>query len=487
MDPTAPAAAPPGSPPAPSRRAWILAGAVASVVFIVFESVSAFIAVPLREISSILAQGMLAAIGFPVTRTGTILSTPKATFDVVPACSGSTTMQVLLFLTIVWCGVHPRLAPSRRILAIALAVPLAVLTNALRVSALVGIGHTIGGPTNDFFHGLTGLIAFALALVGSFGLTQWLSTSTKRPTVADSTLKWILGALLFFLSIPFLSWCLEAWVGRSLDRFGWIFVIAAVGFGGRRWLRAPSDSTWERAGTVGLGLSFLGLVASTLIDVNILRGYSLILSFLSLALALKGLRFAASMIPVALVAYLGFPTVSYQLGILTGWALKGFTGLLVLKAVLAAGLLGLTHARTFRASSAPESSAPGRLLPVQILMASILAAAQTYLFLAAGAAVQRIGLDMSYIQGSWVGGDLEPPRSELEYFGSDHIWSKRYQRGPTVVDVLVTSTGGDRHRAHPPAYCVTGAGWQPMTTSTADYRLGDGSSVPTTRMDLKKD
>ena len=159
MDATAPPASNPGAAP-PTRRAWILAGAAAAGVFVVFDSVSAFVAVPLRELSSILAHGFLSAIGFPVTRSGTILSTPKATFDVVPACSGSTTLQVLLFLSIVWCGVHPRLTPARRILAIVVAIPLALAANALRVSALVAAGHTIGGPPDDFLHLLTGLAAF---------------------------------------------------------------------------------------------------------------------------------------------------------------------------------------------------------------------------------------------------------------------------------------------------------------------------------------
>ena len=135
-------AAPPAGPP--SRRAWILAGSVAAGVFLVFESLAAFVATPLRELSSFLAQLVLGVTGFPVTRNGTILSTPNATFDVVPACSGSTTLQVLLFVAIVWCGVHPRLTPARRGAAVLLAVPLAILANAIRVAALVAAGHILG-------------------------------------------------------------------------------------------------------------------------------------------------------------------------------------------------------------------------------------------------------------------------------------------------------------------------------------------------------
>jgi exosortase len=472
----------------PSRRAWILAGAVAAVVFLVFESVSAFVAVPLRELSSILAHGLLSAIGFPVTRLGTILSTPKATFDVVPACSGSTTLQVLLFLSIVWCGVHPRLTPGRRILAILLAIPIALLANAVRVSALVAVGHTIGGAPDDFLHGLTGLAAFALAMTGCFLLTQRLAASSRARGLSDPALRWGLAGLLIFLTLPFVAWCVGGWAGNSpLDRFGFVFPIAAAGIAAWRWMRTPADASSEKAGTICLGASLSGLLAASLIDVNIFKGFSLLMGFLSLSLAFKGRRFALSMIPVALLAYLGFPTVAYQIGVLTAWKLSSPPALIGAKVIVGALLVGALRTRFFHRAHEGFTGRAPRLLPLQVLLAALMAAIQTSLLLGAGSFVQESRLDMSYLQGAWVGSDREPPRSEVEYFGSSRIWSKRFTRDNETVDVLVTSTGGDRHRAHPPAYCVTGVGWDPVSSKTAEFRLGDGSRVSTTLLHLRKE
>ena len=473
-------------PEAPSRRRWILAGSVGAVVFLIFESVTPFVAVPLREISSILAQVLLQAIGFPVSRAGTILSTPRATFDVVPACSGSTTLQVLLFLSIVWCGVHPRLTPGRRVLAILLAVPLAILANALRVSALVAAGHAVGGEPHSFAHVGAGLVAFVLAMAGCFAITQRFASATIGPGVRDRTLAWILGGLLAFLSLPFLTWCLENWGGGSLDRYGQVFTAAAVAVAVWKWRSAPADRSREVAGTVGAGISFLGLAAATLMDVNILKGLCLLLAFLSLGLALKGPRFAASMVPVALLAYLGFPSVSYQLGVLTSWRFVGLPAFFVMKSVAALILLAILAAPGFR--SASEFTAPGRrrLLPLQLLMAALLAAFQTYCYGFAGTGLQESRLEMSYLQGPWVGADVEPPQSEADFFGRDRIWSRRFMRDGGIVDVLVTSTGGDRHRAHPPAYCVTGNGWRTVESEVTERRLGTGSGVPMTRLRLRK-
>jgi len=473
------------APLVPSRRAWILAGSVAAGVFLVFELVSGFVAVPLREFSSVLAHFFLEIIGFPVTRQGTILSTPRATFDVVPACSGSTTLQVLLFVAIVWCGIHPRLTPGRRVAAVLLALPLAILANALRVSALVAAGHFLGRETGDFFHGLTGLAAFALAMVGCFFITKKLVTTSSGPAVADRSLSWILGGLLAFLSLPFFTWCLENWGSSSLDHYGFVFVAAAAAVAAVRWRRTPADRSREGLGTIGLCLSLFALAGATLVDINIMKGLALIGVFLSLALAIKGVRFALSMVPVGGLAYLGFPSVSYQLGVLTSWKFTTLPAFLGMKVVVGLLLGGLMAAALIRGPVEPPAAIARRFLPVHLLMAAVMAAFQFYYFGVSGSGLQESRLEMSYLQGPWIGRDNPPPRSEAEYFGNDRIWSRRFARSGENVDVLVTSTGGDRHRAHPPDYCVSGIGWKTVSSEVTERRLGDGTTVPLTLLRLR--
>ena len=484
MDPADDRPLPP--PTAPSRRAWIIAGTIAAIVFMVFESVSDFIAVPLREVSSAIAQAILSAIGFPVTRHGTLLSTPKATFDVVPACSGSTTLQVLMFLAILWCGVHPRLTPARRVLAILLALPLALLANALRVAALVAIGHSAGGEPGDFIHVTTGLVAFAMAMVGCFLITRRLASEPRPGPVDDRKLGWILGALLVFLSLPFLGRCVEQWGGPALDRHGYLFFVPAVVLAAWQWRRTPGDRSWEGWGVLGFGAALLGLVAATLVDVYILKGFSLLLAILSLALGFKGIRFALSMVPLSILAYLSFPSVSYQMGVITGWMVTTIPGFLLVKAIGGAGLVALSLLLG-RKASVPWTPAAPRFLPVQVFMVALAAAFQTYYFVVASTGAVDMKVEMSYLQGSWTGVDQDPPPEEVEHFGRNRIWSRRYTRDGDWVDVLVTSTGGDRHRSHPPAYCVTGAGWKTDSESYAETRLGDGSRVPMTVLRLHRD
>jgi EpsI family protein len=49
--------------------------------------------------------------------------------------------------------------------------------------------------------------------------------------------------------------------------------------------------------------------------------------------------------------------------------------------------------------------------------------------------------------------------------------------------LLVTATGGDRHRAHPPEYCLTGGGWQVTARREADILVA-GQALAASRLDL---
>jgi EpsI family protein len=471
-----------------STRRWVVAGAVAAGLFLVLEAADPFIAVPLRELSSAITGTFLGAVGFPVTRQGTLLSTPNVRFDVVPACSGSTTLRVLLFVSIVWCGIHPKLAPARRVLAALLAVPLALLANSVRVSALVVAGHLAGQEPGGVFHAGAGILAFILAMAGSFGLAELLASD--RAPQASTGRGWAAAqaVLLAFLAAPFAYWCARGWNYR-LDRFGWVLVGAAAGAAAWTWRRAPADRSREGLGTLLLAGSLLALAAATVADVNILKGMALLGALLSAALAAKGAAFFVSLLPLAGIAYLGFPTVSYQLQALTiplfgaGSVAASFAA----KAVLAALLAGLRLTRPFRgpAPAAPVPAFRPRWAPARLALLAGLAALQGCYFSLGAGHVAPLRLELSYLQGDWTGRNHALTTGDEEFFNG-RIWTRRYLRGSEVVDVLVTSTGGDRHRAHPPAYCLTGDGWVITSESKIERPVG-GRPTPMTRMSLRRD
>ena len=456
-------------------RAFAWPAAAAAAVFLALETADAFVAAPLRVISSTIVELGLGAAGFPIARRGTLLSTPTVTFDVVPACAGSTTLRALLFVGILWAGVRPRLTPGRRVLAALAAVPLALAANAARVAALVVAGHLAGEEPGGVFHAAAGVAAFLAAAFAAFWLTDRLA-SGAAPAPPGRLEALLTAALLAFLHLPFLAWCVNGWRG-GLDRFGWVFVAAGVALGIRRWRRLPTRSGWERAGTAAFAASLLVLLLALLVDVHLLRGLSLLGSLLSLALLDRGPSGAASLLPSALLAYLGFPTVSYQLQALTLPVLgtAGLAASLAAKAALACGAVVADAKLPAAAPAAPAGPRPGR--PLLVILAAALAAFQGYALNAAMGRVPSRRLEMSWLQKDWEGRARPVSRSEAAAF-EGRVWSRRYTREARAVDVLVTSTGGDRHRAHPPEYCLTGDGWS--VASSAASRTG-------TRLRLRRD
>ena len=85
--------------------------------------------------SASVASFLLNSVSFPVQRQGTVLVAENFQWDVVPACSGSTSLRVLLTAAVVWCGIQPRLSWPRKLLCILGAIPLA-LRHGIRVAAL---------------------------------------------------------------------------------------------------------------------------------------------------------------------------------------------------------------------------------------------------------------------------------------------------------------------------------------------------------------
>ncbi len=487
----APVAGPAGDLARPSAepgwRRWLWPGVLASAIFLVLEGIDGFVAVPLRELSSVLVDLLLSAFGFPVTRQGTILATPRVTFDVVPACSGSTTLRVLLFVGILWCGVHPRLTPLRRVAAALLAIPLALLANTFRVSVLVVTGHLAGEEPGEIFHVGTGIAAFTLAMMGCFAITERLAVAEARRPVSARAKRLVLAGLLAFLFAPFLVWCVGGW-GSPLDRFGFAFVLPAALWAAWLWRRAPEEGSREGLGTAGFVAALVLHLAATVADVNILKGLALLATFVSLALAAKGPSFALRAAVLSLIAYLGFPTVGYQLQAVTVPVLGAgsVAASLATKMTLALLLAGLLALPFFRRPAIPGELRPAsRLRGLQVALAAVLAVFQGYTFSVAAGAGPAAALEMSFVQGEWIGRKHPVPQAEAEMF-QGRIWSRRYQRGPEAVDVLVTSTGGDRHRAHPPSYCLTGSGWTVVSEEVGPGRLGDGRTVPMTRMRLSK-
>jgi len=128
---------------------------------------------PLQLIASRLAAVWLELAHIPVLRDGNILIMSNYSLEVVEACSGIRSLMTLMALAVA----YGYLVSSRRWVRYALAafmVPIAIVTNAIRIMGAGILAHRFGpAAAEGFLHQFSGWAIFLVALVLMFG-SQWI-------------------------------------------------------------------------------------------------------------------------------------------------------------------------------------------------------------------------------------------------------------------------------------------------------------------------
>jgi exosortase len=123
----------------------------------------------LRLLSSWMAYGGLKIMGLGVSISGTLIETKRFSIDVVPACSGLTTLKILFFSGAIGAYLYQG-SKWRKGSLWASTVPLAVILNTLRIVSVGLAGHFFGQAVAvSFFHGVSGLLCFGAGLLLLYG------------------------------------------------------------------------------------------------------------------------------------------------------------------------------------------------------------------------------------------------------------------------------------------------------------------------------
>ena len=136
---------------------------------IVFLDRVAFV---LQAISARYPAALLALLGIPVIRVGAEIQLANAAFTIGLPCSGMNSLIALLalaalFVYLLGCPV------AKQITLFLLAVPLALLANILRITALLLIAHSYGAETaTGFYHTLFSPLLFIIAFICLLGISK---------------------------------------------------------------------------------------------------------------------------------------------------------------------------------------------------------------------------------------------------------------------------------------------------------------------------
>ena len=106
---------------------------------------------------------MLTLIGIPVLREGNVLELPSQKLSVVEACSGIRSLLSLSFLSLVY-GYFFDDRPWMKFSLLVATVPIAVVTNAARVTVTGILSERDPELAKGFFHSAEGWLIFSVAL-----------------------------------------------------------------------------------------------------------------------------------------------------------------------------------------------------------------------------------------------------------------------------------------------------------------------------------
>jgi exosortase len=131
---------------------------------------------PLQLLASRFAAGVLEAVGVVVLREGNVLYLRNSALEVAQACSGIRSLVALIALALAYGYLAERRRWVRVVLVL-LMLPIAVVSNGLRVVGTGILTNTLGQDwAEGFFHTFSGLLIFLTAvsmmLLAHWGLTK---------------------------------------------------------------------------------------------------------------------------------------------------------------------------------------------------------------------------------------------------------------------------------------------------------------------------
>ncbi len=133
---------------------------------------------PMRNAVTMSTSAILGTF-LPVQRDGMLLSMGQARVFVGEPCSGFRSLVSMFALALVYVHLI-RLPALRKGIMLAAVVPLALVGNLLRVISLSLVTYYFGQEAGEgFFHGFSGIVIFAVMILGLLSLGRWLSDEDR--------------------------------------------------------------------------------------------------------------------------------------------------------------------------------------------------------------------------------------------------------------------------------------------------------------------
>jgi exosortase len=122
---------------------------------------------------------LMGLAGLPSFVNGNIITTGKSSIAIEAPCSGLRSLVAFITLGLIF-AYFTRASYAKRVTLLLLSIPIAYISNVIRISMLVAANHFYGPKfTLGFFHGFTGYLVFAIAFTMMLYLKKLLEKGKK--------------------------------------------------------------------------------------------------------------------------------------------------------------------------------------------------------------------------------------------------------------------------------------------------------------------
>ena len=126
----------------------------------------AAVTTPLKSAVSAVASALMHDLGYPIGRSGVMLTIGPYQLLVADACAGLNSMFTLEALVLLYMNLMGHQSPLRNVLLALSAIPISFCANVVRVVILVLVTYHFGDAAGQgFVHGFAGLVLFLVALM----------------------------------------------------------------------------------------------------------------------------------------------------------------------------------------------------------------------------------------------------------------------------------------------------------------------------------
>ena len=137
---------------------------------------------PLKAAVSAVAENVLYLAGFPIGRSGVVLSIGPYQLLVADACAGLNSMFSLEALGLMYMNLMQYKSMPRNVLLAILIIPISFCANVVRVMILVLVTFYFGDEAGQgFVHGFAGMVLFMVALVLMLAVDKLLGLIIREP------------------------------------------------------------------------------------------------------------------------------------------------------------------------------------------------------------------------------------------------------------------------------------------------------------------